>query len=167
MNASVDPCQDFFQYSCGRWLAENPVPGSTSRWSRFNGLRDGVNNITQTILNEEPNDEDAKPINQVKEFFKSCLDIDAIEAAGLSPLRNVLADFGGWQLLNPGTWNSSSFDWLETVAEVRRRTLQSTIIAAYVTADYKNTTRALIYVSSCITAVQCQVLHIHNRIVNN
>jgi predicted metalloendopeptidase len=145
MNASIDPCKDFFQYSCGRWLANNPVPGTSSRWSRFNGLRDGVNNVTQKILNEEPNENDALPINQVKEFYKTCLDVEAIEAAGLAPLRNIISEFGGWQLLNPGSWNSS-FDWVQAVGEVRRRTLQSAILSVYVSADIKNTTKQVIYI---------------------
>ncbi|ODM97501.1 Neprilysin [Orchesella cincta] len=145
INMTVDPCKDFFQYSCGRWLANNPVPPSASRWSRFNRLRDEVNNVTQEILNEEPNDQDAKPINQVKDFYKSCIDIDAIEVVGLEPLNQVITEFGGWQLLNPGVWNSSAFDWLKSVAEVRRRSLQSVILSVYVSADLKNTTRSAVY----------------------
>jgi len=145
INMTVDPCKDFFQYSCGRWLANNPVPPSASRWSRFNRLRDEVNNVTQEILNEDPNDEDAKPINQVKEFYKSCIDIDAIEAVGLQPLTQIIQEFGGWQLLNPGVWNSTAFDWLKSVGEVRRRTLQSAILSVYVSADLKNTTKSVIY----------------------
>lgn len=147
MNASVDPCSDFFQYSCGRWLANNPVPGTSSRWSRFNGLRDEVNNITQKILNEPPSDDDALPINQVKAFYKDCLDVDAIEAAGLEPLHNIISDFGGWQLVDPDNWNNNTFDWVSAVGEVRRRTLQSAILSVYVSADIKNTTRSVVYVS--------------------
>ncbi|CAL8073146.1 unnamed protein product [Orchesella dallaii] len=145
INMTVDPCKDFFQYSCGRWLANNPVPPSASRWSRFNRLRDEVNNVTQAILNEDPNDADAKPINQVKEFYQSCIDVDAIEAVGLEPLTQIIGEFGGWQLVNPGVWNSTAFDWLKSVADVRRRSLQSAIISMYVSADIKNTTKSVIY----------------------
>lgn len=147
MNASVDPCKDFFQYSCGKWLADNPVPGTSSRWSRFNALRDEVNNITQRILNEDPSESDARPINQVKEYFKACIDLEAIEAVGLQPLVNIIGDFGGWQLLNPGLWNGTAFDWLQAVAEVRRRTMASVVVGVAVSADLKNTTRQVVYVS--------------------
>ncbi|CAL8117982.1 unnamed protein product [Orchesella dallaii] len=145
INMTVDPCKDFFQYSCGRWLTNNPVPPSASWWSRFNMLIYEINNVTQEILNEDPNDEDAKPINQVKDFYKSCIDIDAIEAVGLDPLVQIIEDFGGWQLVNPGVWNSTAFDWLKSAAEVRRRSLQSVIISTHVSADLKNTTKTVVY----------------------
>jgi hypothetical protein len=51
INFSVDPCDDFFDFTCGRWIAENQIPPSSSRWSQFNALREEVNNITQGQFN--------------------------------------------------------------------------------------------------------------------
>ncbi|CAK5112653.1 unnamed protein product [Meloidogyne enterolobii] len=27
MNATVDPCDDFFEYACGNWIKQHPIPG--------------------------------------------------------------------------------------------------------------------------------------------
>ncbi len=35
MDATVDPCHDFFQYACGGWIKKNPIPTSKSGWSQF------------------------------------------------------------------------------------------------------------------------------------
>ncbi len=34
LDKSVQPCDDFFNYSNGAWRAQNPIPASMDRWSR-------------------------------------------------------------------------------------------------------------------------------------
>ena len=31
IDRAVDPCQDFFQYSCGNWIRMNPIPADQPR----------------------------------------------------------------------------------------------------------------------------------------
>lgn len=38
MDATADPCQDFFQYACGGWIKKNSIPTSKSGWSQFDIL---------------------------------------------------------------------------------------------------------------------------------
>ena len=35
MDKTADPCQDFYQYSCGGWIKNNPIPADQARWSVY------------------------------------------------------------------------------------------------------------------------------------
>jgi putative endopeptidase len=39
VDASVDPCTDFYQYTCNRWIADNPVPADEVFWGAFGKLQ--------------------------------------------------------------------------------------------------------------------------------
>src|ERR1700723_1880809 len=40
MDRSVDPCVDFFAYSCGGWIKRNPIPPDQSSWDTYSKMQD-------------------------------------------------------------------------------------------------------------------------------
>ncbi len=38
IDKTADPCTDFFQYACGNWVKNNPIPSTETRWGSFNAL---------------------------------------------------------------------------------------------------------------------------------
>lgn len=42
MNPSANPCEDFFEYSCGTWIENHIIPEDKSSASTFSDLRDDV-----------------------------------------------------------------------------------------------------------------------------
>lgn len=42
MDKSVNPCDDFYTFSCGGWLNENPIPEDSSSYGIYPWLRQEV-----------------------------------------------------------------------------------------------------------------------------
>src|SRR6266851_1772243 len=54
MDRSIDPCVDFYTYSCGGWMKNNPIPPDQSSWSAYGKLQDENFGRLREILGDKP-----------------------------------------------------------------------------------------------------------------
>jgi putative endopeptidase len=89
IDRSVDPCDDLYRFSCGKWLAQNPIPADQSRWSVYAKAEDDNLRFLWGLLEEAARPEPGRDANTQKigDYFASCMDEAAIEKAGAAPLK--------------------------------------------------------------------------------
>jgi endothelin-converting enzyme/putative endopeptidase len=92
MDASVDPCVDFFAYSCGGWIKRNPIPPDQSSWDTYSKMED-ENRVRLRAILEAASAPDAgrnAVTQKIGDYYASCTDETAIEVKGAQPLQPAL-----------------------------------------------------------------------------
>ncbi len=91
MDRSADPCVDFYQYVCGGWMKNNPIPADQAGWDVYSKLTNENRQFLWGILEEDAKRKDRTPVQQkIGDYYAACMDTDAINARGLSPLKPEL-----------------------------------------------------------------------------
>ena len=91
-DTSIDPCVNFFQYSCGTWLKRYPIPPDRSSYGIDVQLTDNNNLVLKSVL-ESASDSHAQrdpDTQKIGDYYATCMDTQAIEKAGLSGLQPML-----------------------------------------------------------------------------
>src|SRR5258706_642748 len=92
MDKTVDPCADFYTYSCGGWMKNNPIPPDQSSWGAYGKLQDENLAQLRTILEEAAK---ATPqtdaiTKKIGDYYAACMDEATIEKLGAAPLAPEL-----------------------------------------------------------------------------
>src|SRR5215467_14240772 len=89
LDRSADPCVDFYQFSCGGWIKNNPLPADQSTWSVYGKLQEQNQFILQQVLENASRESATRgPVQQkIGDYYAACMDDSAIQAAGIKPLQ--------------------------------------------------------------------------------
>ncbi len=97
MDKTADPCMDFYQFSCGGWMKRNPIPGDQASWSVYGKLENENEQFLWGILEDaaKPSAKRDAVQQKIGDYFAACMNMEAIEKAGASPLKPTLAEIAG------------------------------------------------------------------------
>ncbi len=89
MDRSVDPCVDFFAYSCGGWIKNNPIPPDQASWDVYSKMGDENRGRLRGILEAaSASDASRNAVTQkIGDYYASCMDEKAVDAKGAEPLK--------------------------------------------------------------------------------
>ena len=96
MDTTANPCEDFYQYSCGGWMKNNPIPADQARWSVYGKLYQDNQRFLWGILDALSHKASGNTANQQKigDYFAACMNEEAVEqrgAAPMQPMQNAVA----------------------------------------------------------------------------
>jgi len=100
MDRSIDPGDNFYRFANGTWDAATEIPADRSNYGMFTMLDDLSRSRTREILDEAAR----TPGSRIGDFYTSFMDEAAIETAGITPLRPMIAEIEA--LGDRGAWAS-------------------------------------------------------------
>ena len=92
MDKSIDPCADFYHYSCGGWQKKNPMPPDQTSWSVYGKLYEDNLNFLRGMLEQaaKPGSQRSAVEQKTGDFYAACVNEAAVEKQGLSPVQPEL-----------------------------------------------------------------------------
>jgi endothelin-converting enzyme/putative endopeptidase len=113
MDATVDPCTDFYAYSCGGWMKKNPIPPDQSDWGAYSKLQDETLVQLRTLLETAAKGRASRSINEQKigDYYAACMDAKVVETLGAKPLAPALSEIAAFKNKRElATWVASAPD---------------------------------------------------------
>ncbi len=91
MDRSADPCADFYQYSCGGWQKNNPIPPDQTSWSVYGKLFEDNLKYLRSILEQAAAAQNRDAVTQkIGDYYSACMDETAVEKLGATPMQPAL-----------------------------------------------------------------------------
>lgn len=94
MDPEADPYADFFHFSAGNWIRNNPVPPEKSHWGAFEELLERNDHSLRAILERCSSVDGRQPGGVEKalgDLYRSAMDTRTIEKLGFSPIEEQMA----------------------------------------------------------------------------
>jgi endothelin-converting enzyme/putative endopeptidase len=92
IDTTVDPCENFYRFSCNGWFKRNPLPPDQTSYGRFTELAELNRRHLKQILEGAATPSPTRTANEQKigDEYATCMDTAAIDKLGIAPLEPEL-----------------------------------------------------------------------------
>ncbi len=133
MDTTVKPGDNFYEYVNGNWIKQHPVPPEYSQYGAFTVLVEENQKKLKSLIDKVSAEKDVKEgsvAQKIRDFYNSGMDTNAIEKAGISPVKKYLDEINGLQ---------SKEDVVKFIASSHLKAIFP-LFYFFVDADQKNST---------------------------
>lgn len=95
MDTSTEACNDFYQYANGNWLKTTKIPAEYPSWGSFTIVYENNQNVLKKVVETAAKNTNAakgSDTQLVGDYYASCMNEDALEKAGIEPIKPFLAE---------------------------------------------------------------------------
>ncbi|XP_074613416.1 endothelin-converting enzyme homolog isoform X1 [Acropora palmata] len=144
MNASVDPCKNLFQYACGSWIKDNPIPPSKTVLDEFTAAEDrNYQTMRETLEESSATLSDRSAVGKAKLYFKSCIQEGQVEKTAMQLLKPLIAKYGHWAL-DSQEWNSTEWNWLKVLTYMDSEIMAFPFLSLYIDFNPRNSSQFML-----------------------
>lgn len=148
MDRTVDPCQDFYRYTCGNWMKTTKIPPSRSHYNIFSEIDDQNKQKIKAILEKSSamiQKNQSSAVEKAITYYHICMDEDTVEKQGVDPVIKFIRDLHSWPLTSAHglTWTEASWDFLQALTANHINGF-SALFRMSVSVDDKNSSRYII-----------------------
>jgi endothelin-converting enzyme/putative endopeptidase len=92
-DSSINPCENFYQYTCAKVNAANPIPPDQSGWGAFNRLTEWNRSVLRQILetNQSVGAVRTPTEQKIGDFYAACMEQSSAKANDLRAIEPLLA----------------------------------------------------------------------------
>jgi putative endopeptidase len=92
IDRNLDPCIDFYQYACKKWIARNPIPPDQANWWLGAKLMIWNQTVVRDILEKASGEDPRRSPSQQKigDYYASCMNETEINAKGITAIKPEL-----------------------------------------------------------------------------
>ncbi|XP_068437863.1 phosphate-regulating neutral endopeptidase PHEX [Clinocottus analis] len=159
IDQSVNPCEDFYSFSCGGWLKENPIPEDSSSYGIYPWLRQNVDLRLKELLEAPSDPDELEAVTKAKILYRSCMNETILEKVDTKPMLKTLRqpEFR-WPVVGDGLggeyrWSAEDWSLLRTLTEMRNQHSKSVLIRLYVSPDDKVSSHYIIKLDQASVAL--------------
>ncbi|RMC07565.1 hypothetical protein DUI87_17039 [Hirundo rustica rustica] len=107
-NDTVNPCENFYKYACGRWEGKQSSRTREESLNVFDVLLEENLLILKRLLESPQFGIRGSAKEKAMQFYRSCMNTERIESQGAQPLKDLLNQIVGWH--NTGVGETKDFN---------------------------------------------------------